>query len=66
LDAWFRGPLAGFTREILFDARTSGRGYFRYEAVRRLVEEHQAGQFDHSYRLWALLVLELWHRRWLD
>ena len=32
----------------------------------RLLEDHQAGRFDHSYRLWALLVFELWQRRWID
>jgi len=42
------------------------RGLFRPEVVRRLVEEHLAGRFDHAYRLWALLVLELWQRQWLD
>jgi len=66
LDAWFRGPLAPFAREVLLDPSTSRRGYFRSDSVRRLVEEHQAGRFDHSYRLWALLVLELWQRRWMD
>jgi asparagine synthase (glutamine-hydrolysing) len=41
-----------------------GRGYFRPAAVRQLLEEHQSGRFDHSYRLWALLVLEQWQRQW--
>ncbi|MGQ9574115.1 MAG: asparagine synthase (glutamine-hydrolyzing) [Thermoguttaceae bacterium] len=66
LDHWFRGPLAEFARGVLLDPRTLGRGLFRPEAVRRLVEAHLSGRFDHSYRLWALLVLELWQRRWLD
>ena len=66
LDHWFRGPLAGFAQEVLLDPRTLGRGLFRPEAVRGLVEAHLSGRFDHSYRLWALLVLELWQRRWLD
>lgn len=66
LSHWFRGPLAGFARETLLDGPAENRGYFRPQAVRRLVEEHVSGQFDHSYRLWALLVLELWHRRWID
>ena len=65
LDHWFRGPLAGFAQEVLLDRRTLGRGMFRPEAVRGLVEAHLAGRFDHSYRLWALLVLELWQRRWV-
>ncbi len=66
LDRWFRGPLAGFTQDILLDPRTLERGLFRPEAVRRLVADHLEGRFDHSYRLWSLLVLELWQRCWLD
>lgn len=66
LDHWFRGPLAGFARDVLLHDRTLSRGFFRPEAVRSLVEEHQSARFDHSYRLWSLLVLELWQRCWLD
>jgi len=65
LDHWFRGPLAGLTREVLLDRRALDRGIFRSETVTRLIDEHLTGQFDHAYRLWALLVLELWQRRWL-
>jgi len=66
LDHWFRGPLAGFAQEVLSDRRTVDRGFFRPEATARLLEDHVSGRFDHSYRLWALLVLELWQRRWVD
>jgi asparagine synthase (glutamine-hydrolysing) len=66
MDHWFRGPLAGFARSVLLDPRTLERGLFRPEAVSELVESHLAGRFDHSYRLWSLLVLELWQRQWLD
>jgi asparagine synthase (glutamine-hydrolysing) len=63
---WFRGELAGYVREILLDASSLSRGYFRPEVVRRLVDDHQSGRWDHSYRLWALLFFELWHRMYLD
>ncbi len=66
LDHWFRGPLAGFARDVLLDRRTLGRGLFRPDAVASLVESHLAGRSDHSHRLWALLVFELWQREWLD
>jgi asparagine synthase (glutamine-hydrolysing) len=66
LDHWFRGELTGYVRSVLLDPRSLERGYFRPEAIRRLLDEHQAGAFDHSHRLWALLVLELWHRQWVD
>jgi asparagine synthase (glutamine-hydrolysing) len=65
LDHWFRGPLADFARDILLDPKCTNRGFFRPEAVAALIEDHVAGRFDHAYRLWALLVLELWQQRWL-
>ncbi|NQT37322.1 MAG: asparagine synthetase B, partial [Planctomycetes bacterium] len=66
LDHWFRGPMKNFARDVLLDSRALGRGLFRGEAVRRMLDDHSSGRFDHSYRLWALLVLELWQQRWTD
>lgn len=66
LEHWFRDELRDFTRDILLGPACLQRGYFRPETVRKLVDDHQSGRFDHSYRLWALLVLELWHRQWVD
>jgi len=64
LDHWFRDELRDFAREVLLDRQTLGRGYVRPEAVGQLLDDHQSGRFDHSARLWALLVLELWQRTW--
>ena len=66
LDHWFRHELRNFARDILLDPRTLSRGHFRPQAVRQLLDDHQAGLASHSQRLWALLVLELWQREWLD
>jgi len=66
LDHWFRGPLAPFAQEVFTDRRTRQRGLFQNETVDRLLDEHIAGRFDHAPRLWALLILELWQREWLD
>ncbi len=66
LEHWFRHELRELTHDVLLSERALGRGYFRPEAVRLLVNEHEALTFDHSHRLWALLVLELWQREWVD
>jgi asparagine synthase (glutamine-hydrolysing) len=63
---WFRGELKDFVKEVLLSSRACARGYFREEAVRALIQQHIDGQFDHGYRLWALLNLELWHDRFID
>ncbi len=65
IDDWFRGPLKNFVREILLDRRTTERGLFRLETVGKLLDDHFSNRFDHAYRIWALLVLELWMRRWM-
>ena len=66
LDHWFRHELRDFAREILLDSKTITRGYFRPEAIVQLWEEHQDARFNHGYRLWSLLILELWQREWID
>jgi asparagine synthase (glutamine-hydrolysing) len=66
LDHWFRHELKDYVREILLDRHTLQRGYFRLESVTQLLDEHQQGRFNHGYRLWSLLIWELWQREWLD
>ena len=63
---WFRQQLRDLASDTLFSARCQERGYFRPEAIQALWEEHQSGRFDHGYRIWSLLVLELWMCRWID
>lgn len=66
ISRWFRRDLREYLREILLDSSSLGRGYFDPSRVRELVDDHQRGVRDHSYRLWALLALELWHRQFID
>jgi asparagine synthase (glutamine-hydrolysing) len=62
---WFRGPLSDLLRDALLSRRSLDRGYFRESEVRRLVDEHLGRRADHSFHLWNLLMLELWHREFI-
>jgi asparagine synthase (glutamine-hydrolysing) len=62
---WFRGPLRDLLCDALLSPRSLGRGYFREPEVRRLVGEHLERRADHSFQLWNLLMLELWHREFI-
>ena len=66
IDVWFRTSPRALFADVLLSARARQRGYFESRFVERLVNEHTAGRRDHAARLWALLVFELWHRRYLD
>jgi len=59
LALWFRTQLRSWAQERLLGNRRLDQ-YFRPEAVRRYLDEHQAGRNDHSKRLWALLVFSVW------
>jgi len=67
--AWFRGRLQALMEAVLFDKRTIDRGYFEPAFLRNLWTRHLKGpawQIDLSHLLWALLILELWHRLFVD
>lgn len=66
IDRWFRQDCREFLREILLSDRCMRRGYFRPERVRQMIDAHQQTATDHGYRLYALLMLELWHREYVD
>jgi hypothetical protein len=51
---------------VLTEPRTLQRGYFKPDAVRALIEEHASGRRNRSGLLWRMLVLELWHRNFLE
>src|SRR5206468_955603 len=66
IQQWINAQLRDRIRETLTEARTRGRGYFEPSHVTRLLDEHERGRRDHSTALWALLMLELWHRTFVD
>jgi asparagine synthase (glutamine-hydrolysing) len=66
VDQWFRGPLRELAYDTLLSRRAAERGLLRSRYMRRLLDEHCTGRRDHHTRLWAVLMLELWFRMWID
>jgi asparagine synthase (glutamine-hydrolysing) len=66
LGKWFRGAYAPVLDEYVLGSRAIERGIFKAEVVRSLVEQHRRGEANHSERLWSLVNLEMWHRRFID
>ena len=65
-DQWFRTELRQAAQDILLDPKTLQRGYFRKEAIARLLDHHVTGRRDYSTWIWCLIVLEIWHRTFVD
>ncbi len=63
---WFKEDLRRSLNEIILDPRALDRGYFRPRSVRRLVDQNASGTADNGQKLWTLMMLELWHREFVD
>jgi asparagine synthase (glutamine-hydrolysing) len=66
LARWLRRDLRDLMEDLLAPAQVRARGLFEPAAVARLKAEHLAGRRTHSDRLWALMMTELWMRRYCD
>ena len=66
LEHWFRHELKDLAHDMLLGQRTAARGYFRPAVVRRMLDEHVRGVRKWNEQLWNLLMLEMWHRTFID
>ncbi len=66
LGAWLRGSLKEILTDSVLSDRALGRGYFKPDAIREMVNEHLAGSNRFQYTLWDLLLLERWHQVFID
>ncbi|HTQ36897.1 MAG TPA: asparagine synthase C-terminal domain-containing protein, partial [Steroidobacteraceae bacterium] len=61
---WFRGPLREYLCDHLRGPGSLTREYFEPAVLDGVMDEHFAGRQNHEKLLWALLNLEIWHRRY--
>jgi asparagine synthase (glutamine-hydrolysing) len=63
---WMRNELKDLIEGVLLDPKTLQRGYFNPKAVQQILDEHFRGRRNQSSAIWRLLMLELWHRNFLE
>ncbi len=64
-EQWMSNELKEYVRGILLDKKTTERGYFRTEAVSRMLDAG-CGKMSYSKEIFLLVVLELWHQCFID
>jgi asparagine synthase (glutamine-hydrolysing) len=57
---WLRGPLRGWAEDLLEPGLMQRQGYLRPEPIQALWRQHLSGRFDHSTRLWTVLMWQAW------
>jgi asparagine synthase (glutamine-hydrolysing) len=57
---WLRGPLRDWAENLLSPSRLEAEGYLRPEPITRVWKEHLSGRFDHTPKIWAVLMFQAW------
>ena len=65
LAEWMRRDLKEYARELVMDGEAT-RTYLHRPHVDRLWREHSVGVRNRSTELWAIMMLNLWHRRFVE
>ena len=65
IDRWLRFDLKDLLRDYLSPNRLKREGLFNAGFVEKKIDEHLNGLANHQYRLWSLLMWEMWRERWL-
>jgi asparagine synthase (glutamine-hydrolysing) len=66
LNTWLRTTLRGRLIDSVLSDRAVGRGYFKPDAARQIVDSFMGGNDNHTNLLWYMLMLEVWHQRFID
>lgn len=62
---WINGELAGFADDALDPAAEPFDEYFNPKEMHALLEQHRKGRADNAMRLWALMILRVWHHEFI-
>jgi asparagine synthase (glutamine-hydrolysing) len=66
IDKWFRKELKELLLDYLSPESLKQEGLFDHNIVGQKIREHLSGRINHQYRIWALLMWEMWREKWLD
>ncbi|MBU2063575.1 MAG: asparagine synthase (glutamine-hydrolyzing) [Candidatus Omnitrophica bacterium] len=66
IGSWLRGDLRPLIFETLLDNRALKRPYFNNGFIRGVIDRHLRGEEDNGFKIWTLLMFELWHREFID
>jgi asparagine synthase (glutamine-hydrolysing) len=57
---WLRGPLRDWADALISPSRLAAEGYLHPESITRVWQEHLSGHYDHTPKLWSVLMFQAW------
>jgi asparagine synthase (glutamine-hydrolysing) len=65
IDQWLRKELKELLLDYLSTERLRREGRLDTGIIEKRLNEHFEGTCNHHYRLWAVLMWEMWREKWL-
>ena len=66
IERWLRKEARPMMQDLLSTETLERRGLFNVSFVERLIREHVYGYADNSTKLWGLMSVEMWTRKFID
>jgi asparagine synthase (glutamine-hydrolysing) len=62
---WLISELRELVCEMLSEIRLTSQGFFNYDYVKHLLDEHFSRRRDNRKELWTLLIFQLWYDKYV-
>lgn len=63
---WLRTQFDGLLDDVLSAEEIGKLGLFDPTVVAKMIAEHKAGTHDHAFRIWTLVMFQMWHRTYIE
>ncbi len=62
---WIRKDLKSWSQELLSRTLLKEQAIFNPELLGKIHNEHLTGKFDHSHKLWTVLMFQAWYQKYV-
>ena len=66
IDLWLNKDLKSVICDTLSKERVREQGFFRYDYIRKVLDNYESSKLYYARQLWSLLNFELWHKIYIE
>ncbi len=63
---WLKCELKDLMLNVLSKEKIKETGYFNYDYVNKITQQHLKGEKNNAHQIWALVTFQLWHEMYID
>ncbi len=63
---WFQSEIQAYMHEYLNQKFIENQGIFNYSAIIQVVSDYKKNNSQNVFKLWNLLMFQMWHNKWMS